>query len=125
RPAREALGLTGPAVFQADEGERVADLARGPVVARVELEAFPHRQSRLGLRLLQDDAHAVTPGTIRVGGVDAEHGHLSLRPPPEPLQDLDGGRLPGSVRAEEGEDLAGEDLEVEARDGLERSVALT
>ena len=41
----------------------------------------------------------------------------------EALQDLDGGRLAGPVGAEEGEDLAVRDLEVETADRLDVAVA--
>jgi len=41
-----------------------------------------------------------------------------------PLEDLDGRRLPRAVRAEDGDDLALLDLQVESAHGLQRAVRL-
>ena len=53
-------------------------------------------------------------GPLRVG---AEHAHVTGVAVAEALGDLDGGRLAGAVRAEQGEALAGADVEVEPVDG--------
>ncbi len=57
-------------------------------------------------------------------GIDAEHADVALGSRPEAFEDLDGRRLPGAVRPEEGEDLAALDLEVDARDRFELAVSL-
>ena len=54
--------------------------------------------------------------------VEPEHARLTGAPRPVALQDLDRRRLPGAVRAEEGEYLADAYLEVDAADRLELAV---
>ena len=78
----------------------------------------------IGCGLLEHDPDPVAPLAAAVGGVDAEHGDVSGAAREEAFEDLDGRRLAGAVRAEEGEDLAGGDLEVDAANGLRRSVVL-
>ena len=46
--------------------------------------------------------------------VVAEHADLAAVPVPVALEDLDRGCLPRSVRAEQGEDLTGPDIELDA-----------
>ena len=55
---------------------------------------------------------------------EAEHLDLAGVRLEQPLEDLDGRRLAGAVRAEQAEALAGRDLEVEAGDGDDVAVAL-
>jgi len=55
----------------------------------------------------------------------AEHLNLAGGPLAKALEDLDGGRLAGAVRAEEGEDLPSRDLEVDACHSFECAVALS
>src|SRR6185437_7438946 len=117
---RERLGL----LLQADERDRLVDVARLAVVAGVELQALAHGEARLGVRLLQDGADAVPPRGVAGRGVDAEHAHLAGRPRTEALEDLDGRGLARAVGPEEGEDLAALDLEVDPRDGVDLAVAL-
>ena len=57
-------------------------------------------------------------------GIGAEDGRLAGGGAGEPEQDADGGGLPRAVRAEEAVDLAGFDVEVEAVEGGDLSVAL-
>ena len=54
----------------------------------------------------------------------AQHPHVAAVPPPVALEDLDRGRLPGAVRAEEREDLAGLDREGEAVQDFTLAVGL-
>jgi hypothetical protein len=122
--ARELLGRRVGAGLEPDQRRRLVDGARRPVVARVELEALAHGQARLGLGLLQDDADAVAPGRAGPGRVGAEDADLAAGAVAEALQDLDHGGLTGAVRAEEGEDLAAADLQVDAAHGLVVAVAL-
>ncbi|GIG60891.1 hypothetical protein Lfu02_52630 [Longispora fulva] len=55
----------------------------------------------------------------RPGRVDPEHADLAGVALPEPFEDFDRGGLPRAVRPQKGEDLAGEDRQVEAVDGGE------
>ena len=57
-------------------------------------------------------------------GVVAEHGDDAARAGAVALEDLDGRRLAGAVGAEQAEDLAGGDLEVDAAHGLMVAVGL-
>ena len=122
--SRQLLGECICLPLEPDQADRLRDVPRGAVVAGVELEALAHGQAGLGLRLLQDDADPVPPSRGRAGGVDAEHADLAAAPLPKPLQDLDRGRLPGAVRAEEREDLATRHLQVDSRHGLDVAVPL-
>ena len=56
--------------------------------------------------LLEDDPDPLAPVAAGVAGIDAEHRDLTRRAGAVALEDLDGGRLPGPIRAEEREDLA-------------------
>src|SRR6185369_1012819 len=61
--------------------------------------------------------HQPDPGTVGPAGprrVDPEHTNVATIGPPVALDDLDGRRLARAVRAEQGEDLAGGDLEGQA-----------
>jgi TfoX/Sxy family transcriptional regulator of competence genes len=59
-----------------------------------------------------------------VRGNGAEDGHVAPAAAPEPFEDLDCRRLPGPVRAEECEDLAARNGEVDSRDRLDATVCL-
>src|SRR5262249_53688031 len=117
---RERLGL----LVEADERDRLVDVARLAVVAGIKLEALAHGESRLGVRLLQDGTDAVAPRGVTACRIDSEHAHLAGRAGAETLEDLDRRRLAGAVRAEEREDLAALDLEVDPRDRFEPAIAL-
>ena len=54
----------------------------------------------------------------------AEHFDVARVRLEQPLEDLDGRRLAGAVRAEQAEALARPHLEVEARDGHDVAIAL-
>ena len=56
--------------------------------------------------------------------VEAEHLDLARVAAPVALEDLDGRRLAGAVRAEQPEHLAGGDLEVDPAHGLDAAVRL-
>src|SRR5205823_9056991 len=74
------------------------------------------------LRLLEDDADPLAEARPRRLRVVPEHRHLTGVAAPVALEDLDRRRLAGAVRAEEAEDLAVRDLEVDAAHRLERAV---
>ena len=83
-----------------------------------------HREVRPELRLLQHDADALPELAAGALRIVAEHRHLARVARAVALEDLDGRRLPGAVRAEQPEDLALLDLEVDALDRCERAVRL-
>ena len=56
---------------------------------------------------------------VALGGVVAEHAHVAGGAVAVALEDLDGGRLAGPVRAEQAEDLAALDLERQPAHGLD------
>ena len=60
----------------------------------------------------------------RRGRIDAQHADLAVGALPEPLQDLDGGRLAGTVGTQEGEDLAAVHLQVDTADRFAAPVTL-
>ena len=122
--ARETRCLSVVLSFQSDERDRLDDGSRLAVVARVQLESFANCQAGVGRGFLQDDPDAVAPFTRPVSGINAEYRYLAARAGPESLEDLDGGRFAGSIWAEEGEDLAALDLEIDSSYGFDLSVAL-
>jgi hypothetical protein len=68
---------------------------------------------------LQHHTNPTPPPTIRVLRVLPQYSHIARSSLAMTLENLDRSRLPRAVRAEKGEDLAAEDLEVEAPDRLE------
>jgi hypothetical protein len=72
---------------------------------------------------LEDDAQSRAPRLVAVVRVDAQDPDLAGRPRAEALQDLDGGGLAGTVRAEQGEHLAPVQPEVDAVEHVDRAVS--
>ena len=122
--AGELAGAIVRLALEPDEGDRLVDVARGGVVAGVELERLAHGEERLDAALLEDDPDALPPSAVSVLRVDAQDADLARAPLAIALEDLDRGRLPGAVGPEEREDLAGGDRQVDAADGLVRAVRL-
>ncbi len=94
------------------------------VVAGVHLERLADRQQRLHPAFLEDEADPAAPvaaGARRVLAEDLDLAGIALQ---VALEDGDRGRLTGPVRAEEGEDLAARDVEVDAAQRLEVPVGL-
>ena len=100
------------------------DRPRLRVVPRVEGERLAHRQVRRDVAVLGDDADALAPLARALRRVDPEHLNLAGAALAVALEDLDRRRLARSVGAEEREDLAARDLEIDAADGLEVTVGL-
>src|SRR5205814_9906505 len=75
-------------------------------------------------RGLQDDADLLAPVAAGARGVDAEHLDLAAVATAVALKDLDSGRLPGAVRAEQAEDLAALHFEIDPAHRLDRAVGL-
>src|SRR5205807_5524916 len=103
------------------------DLAGGPgvgVVAAVELDGLLHGEEWFDARLLEHDADALQQGPLPPGRVVAQDPDLARVGGAVPLEDLDGGRLAGPVRPEEGKDPTLRHLEVDAADGRDVAVGL-
>ena len=96
-----------------------------PSVARpVEPQRLAHGQLGLDRRGLEHDADAVTHLSTRRRRIEAEHRHVTGRRRAVPLEDLDRGRLAGTVVAQQAVHLALLHLERHAVDGCDRSVLL-
>jgi hypothetical protein len=79
---------------------------------------------RLDAAFLDDDAEAVLDRVQLLARIDAEDLDLAAIPFAVALEDLDGGGLAGAIGAEQGEDLAGPDVEVDPVDRLDVAVPL-
>ena len=101
----------------------LVDIARVPVDLRGARDDLAHRQQVEPLGGLQHDAEPLPP--VEAGGRRVLPSTLTVAAvtAPEALEDLDGGRLAGAVGAEQREDLALVDLEVDAGDGRDASIA--
>ena len=88
------------------------------------LDRLAHGHARVEAAALEHDADALLQVAVALRGVVAEHAHLARRARAVALEDLDGGRLAGAVRAEQAEHLAALDLERHAAHGLDRPVRL-
>src|SRR6185369_14939298 len=91
---------------ETDELDHLAHVSRPLVVAGEELEDLPDGEEGIHGRGLEDDADARPKVAARAGRIGSEHLHRALVSVPVALEDLDGGRLAGAVRPEEGEHLA-------------------
>ena len=87
-------------------------------------ERLGDRHLRPRLRVLEDDAHPLPERSLPATGVEAEHRDLSRVASAVALEDLDGRRLAGAVRAEQAEDLALLDRERDPANGLVVAVRL-
>jgi hypothetical protein len=123
-PTRERRGAGVGLLAQPDQVHRLVDVPGGGVVAGVLLHRLARRQLGDQTGLLEDEAHAVPPCPVRPLRVDAEHAHLPRVARPVALEDLDGGGLAGAIRAQEGEDLARADLEIDPPHRLQAVVGL-
>ncbi len=104
--------------------DRLIDVPRPRVVPGEQLERLAHRELGVHPALLQDDADALAPLAGRMRGVLAEDRDLARRALAIALEHLDRRGLAGAVRAQEGEDLAPLDGQVQATDGLEVAIGL-
>src|SRR5581483_1532743 len=102
----------------------LADVARARVVAGEQAQALAHGQDRVEGRGLEHDADAFAPRAAGALRILAEHLHVAAVARAVALEDLDGRRLAGAVRAEQAEHLAGTDLEVDPAHRLVLAVAL-
>ena len=120
RRAHERVAL----LLEADELDDVADRPRLRVVAGEQREILGDGEAVVEGRGLEDDADPLAPVETRGGRVLAEHGHRPAVALAVALEDLDGRRLAGAVRAEQPEDLALRDLEADSAQRLELLVGL-
>ena len=119
-PRHASLGL----LLEADQADRLGDVARGAVVAGEQLERLPDGELGSHPGLLEDDPDPLAPVGGRLLGIDSEHRRLASGPLAVSLEHLDRGRLAGPVGAEEREHLAAVHLEIDAAHRLELSVGL-
>src|SRR2546430_6762 len=75
-------------------------------------------------RVLAGEADGAPHGVRLAGDVEAEHRRVAGVGPQERGEDTDGGGLAGAVRAQEPEDGAGRNLEVDSVEGGEVAEAL-
>src|SRR5829696_611175 len=123
-PAGELRAPRVRLLAQADQVHRLVDVPRRGVVAGVLLDRLARGELRDQAGLLQDEADAVSPTPIRPLWVDPQHAHLARIPGPIALEDLDRRGLARAIRAQEGEDLARADLEVDPPHRFEAVVGL-
>ncbi len=101
--------------------QRLGALADGclrkPVERRLQPQQLAAGHQRVERRLLQGDADLAADGRRVVDDVEAGDPRRAAGRPQQRRQHPHGGRLAGPVRAEEGEDLALGDLEVDSGDG--------
>ena len=104
--------------------EHLVDVARGRIEVRPMPQDLAHGDVAVDGALLQDDAHPPAQVGRALRGVVAQDADDAARALPVALQDLDRGGLPGAVGAQEAEDLAAGDLEVDPADRLGGAVGL-
>src|SRR5205823_4994151 len=107
-----------------DDLDHLVGVARMRVVAGERLQALARGQVRVERGRLQHHADPLAPRCSASARVDAEDLHVAGIPAAVALEDLDGRRLARAVRAEQGEDLAGLDREVDPAERLVVAVAL-
>jgi hypothetical protein len=83
-----------------------------------------NRHARIEAGTLEHDSHPAAQVERRVRRVVPEHRHLAAGPAAIALEDLDRGRLPGAVGAEQPDDLASVDAERQPAHGLDVAVSL-
>jgi len=99
-------------------------VARQAVVARGQPKRLAHGEERVEDQLLRHHAERAPRGTVVGDDVVAHHPDRTGARPVQPGDDRDQRGLAGAVRAEQPEELALGDLERDAAQGLEVTVAL-
>ena len=87
--------------------------------AAAEGDRRPHRLEHVGGELLRHESDHGAGGTEIGNDVVTVDGHAARRWLHDPADDVDQGGLAGAVGAEQGEDFASPDVEVDAFQGLE------
>jgi hypothetical protein len=122
--AGEVAGPGAALLVQPDGGDDLVGIAAAGVVAGEVVHQFLDGDLVEPAGALRHDADAGAPVRSGLLRVLPEDGDLAGVAVAVALEDLDGGRLPGPVRAEQGEDLAVRDVEVEPVDGGHPGVGL-
>ncbi len=123
--AREFLDAGLAVGAEAGGLEHVFEVHRVGVVATIEVDGLFHVEVGLDAGGLEDDADALAEGGLLAGRVVAEDADFAGGPGEIAFEDFDGCGLAGAVGAEEGEDLACGDLEVDAANGVNVAEGLT
>src|SRR5205823_2700159 len=121
---RQRLHARVSLLREADQRDHLVDVPGAAVVAGEHPVRLGDGQRGPELRLLQDDADPLPKRRSRVARVEPEHLDLAVIAHPIALEDLDRRRLPGTVRAEQAEDLAFGDLEADPAKGVMAFVGL-
>src|SRR5213592_1310851 len=118
-PAGECHHARVALLLELDEGQHLCDAVRLPVERSKQPEHFADGELIGELRLLQLDpeAFAQRASWRPILPPHAENLDVATVGRREAFEDLDRSRLPGTVRAEQAETLAGRDAEIETRDG--------
>jgi hypothetical protein len=122
--ARERAHARFALLAETDELDHLAHVSCPLVIAGEELEDLPDGEEGVHGRGLEDDADARPKVAAGAGRIGAENLHRAFVPAPVALEDLDGRRLAGAVRPEEGEHLARLDAEADPVEDLARAVRL-
>jgi hypothetical protein len=118
-------GLRLALLAEVEEVDQLGSRPPAPAEERREqVEELGDGQPRVERRGLERDPDPVLDRVRVARGIDPEDARLAGIGRPEALQDLDRRRLPRPVGAEEPEDLAAADLEVDPVDGVRRPVRL-
>src|ERR1051325_11118356 len=126
--ARERLDQIGAPLPQLEHSEQClaalpAGVPRHMIQHAVNIHVLPRRQIAIEARILEHDAEALAHFRLMGDGVEPVELERAARGTKQGREHLDGGRLAGTVRPQEREDLPGTDIDREAvdrRDGAER-----
>jgi hypothetical protein len=111
-------------VGQAGERDHLVGRPPARVGGSVEVDRLADREVGLDAALLEDDPDPVAEPGLVVLGVCAEHRDLAGAAGPVALEDLDDGRLACAIGAEQSEDGAPRDLEIDPFNRLVAVVGL-
>src|SRR4051794_4844501 len=123
-PAGELARLGVLLALQPDERDDLVRIAGVRVEPGEVGERLAHANELVDPGLLEHDPHPLAHRPRPLAGIEAEDADVAARPVPVALEDLDRRRLPRAVRAQQPEDLAALDAEVDAADGLDALVGL-
>jgi hypothetical protein len=123
-PAGQRPGAFVGLAAESDEVDHLVDVPRAGVEAGVVPQEFAGTEPVLHPGFLQDDPDPLTVGATAGLRVAAEHLDVPARPLPVALEDLHRGRLAGAVRADDRDDLALLDGEVQTSYGVGVAVVL-
>ena len=122
--AREVLHPRPGLLLEAHQLDDLRDIPRTRVQAGSLGEHLGHRQVRLDRAFLEDDPDLGAQAPIAPLGVHPEHRDRARVARAVTLQDLDGRRLAGTVRAEQGDHLTARHFEVDAAESRDAPVGL-